>query len=80
MAFSPKTGEVFKEEHDVAPVWITDRMQYVPWGADDQMPYNGRTPAPLHCLRIMGIKTNRKVVGVGFDIVSLRTNILKTVP
>ncbi len=39
-AFSPKTGEVFKEEHDVAPVWITDRMQYVPWGADNQMPYN----------------------------------------
>ncbi len=39
-AFSPKTGEVFKEEHAVAPVWINDRMQYVPWGADNQMPYN----------------------------------------
>ena len=39
-AFSPKTSEVFKEEHEVAPVWINDRMQYVPWGADNQMPFN----------------------------------------
>ncbi len=22
----PKTSEVFKEEHEVAPVWINDRM------------------------------------------------------
>lgn len=33
-AFMPKTSEVFKEEHEVAPVWINDKMQYVPWGAD----------------------------------------------
>ncbi len=38
-AFMPKTSEVFKEEHEVAPVWINDRMQYVPWGADNQMPF-----------------------------------------
>ncbi len=35
-----ETSEVFKEEHEVAPVWINDRMQYVPWGADNQMPFN----------------------------------------
>ena len=39
VAFSPKTSEVFKEEHEVAPVWINDRMQYIPWGADNQMPF-----------------------------------------
>ncbi len=38
-AFMPKTSEVFKEEHEVAPVWINDKMQYVPWGADNQMPF-----------------------------------------
>ena len=39
-AFSPKTSEVFKEEHEVAPVWINNQMQYVPWGADNKMPFN----------------------------------------
>ena len=39
VAFSPKTSEVFKEEHEVAPVRINDRMQYIPWGADNQMPF-----------------------------------------
>ena len=39
-AFTPKTSEVFKEEHNIAPVFITERMQYIPWGADNQMPYN----------------------------------------
>ena len=39
-AFTPKTSEVFKEEHDIAPVFINDRMKYIPWGADNNMPYN----------------------------------------
>ena len=39
-AFTPNTSEVFKEEYNIAPVFITDRMQYIPWGADNQMPYN----------------------------------------
>ena len=39
-AFTPNTSEVFKEEHNIAPVFITERMQYIPWGADNQMPYN----------------------------------------
>ena len=39
-AFTPNTSEVFKEEHDIAPVFITDKMKYIPWGADNQMPYN----------------------------------------
>ena len=39
-AFTPNTSEVFKEQHNIAPVFITERMQYIPWGADNQMPYN----------------------------------------
>ena len=39
-AFTPNTSEVFKEERDIAPVFITDRMKYIPWGADNHMPYN----------------------------------------
>ena len=39
-AFTPNTSEVFKEEHNIAPVFITEKMQYIPWGADNQMPYN----------------------------------------
>ena len=39
-AFTPKTKEVFKEEHDIAPVIISDKMKYIPWGGDNRMPYN----------------------------------------
>lgn len=38
--FTPKTSEVFKEEHDIAPVIINDKMKYIPWGGDNRMPYN----------------------------------------
>ena len=39
-AFTSKTSEVFKEEHNIAPVIINDKMKYIPWGGDNQMPYN----------------------------------------
>ena len=39
-AFTTKTSEVFKEEHNIAPVIINDKMKYIPWGGDNQMPYN----------------------------------------
>ena len=39
-AFIPKTSEVFKEEHNIAPIIISDKMKYIPWGGDNQMPYN----------------------------------------
>ncbi len=39
-AFTPKTSEVFKEEHNIAPIIISDKMKYIPWGGDNQMPYN----------------------------------------
>ena len=39
-AFTTKTSEVFKEEHNIAPIIINDKMKYIPWGGDNQMPYN----------------------------------------
>ena len=33
-AFTPKTSEVFKEEHNIAPIIINDKMKYIPWGGD----------------------------------------------
>ena len=39
-AFTSKTSEVFKEEHNIAPIIINDKMKYIPWGSDNQMPYN----------------------------------------
>ena len=39
-AFTPKTTEVFKETEDTAPVPINDKMQYMPWGHDNNMPYD----------------------------------------
>ena len=38
-AFIQKTSEV-KEEHNIAPVIINDKMKYIPWGGDNSMPYN----------------------------------------
>ena len=39
-AFTSKTSEVFKEENYIAPIFINERMKYIPWGGDNQMPYN----------------------------------------
>ena len=39
-AFTAKTSEVFKEEKDIAPIFINERMKYIPWGGDNRMPYN----------------------------------------
>ena len=39
-AFTAKTSEVLKEEHNIAPIIINDKMKYIPWGGDNQMPYN----------------------------------------
>ena len=38
-AFTSKTSEVFKEENDIAPIFISECMKYIPWGGDNQMPY-----------------------------------------
>ena len=39
-AFTSKTSEVFKEEHNISPIIINERMKYIPWGGDNQMSCN----------------------------------------
>lgn len=39
-SFTVNTKEVFKEEEDIAPVIIDERTKYMPWGADNEMPFN----------------------------------------
>ena len=39
-AFTVNSSEVFKEQEDMNPITIADGYQYMPWGADNQMPYN----------------------------------------
>ena len=38
-AFVLKTNEVFREEGDIAPVIVDEKTSYMPWGADNEMPY-----------------------------------------
>lgn len=39
-AFVVKSPEVFKEEGDIAPVVLDENTKYMPWGADNEMPFN----------------------------------------
>ena len=38
-AFTASSSEVFREQSDILPVPIDEGYQYMPWGADNQMPY-----------------------------------------
>ena len=38
-AFTVNSSEVFREQSDILPVPIDEGYQYMPWGADNQMPY-----------------------------------------
>lgn len=38
--FTTKTNEVFKESQEISPRIISDKLSYMPWGADDQMPFD----------------------------------------
>lgn len=39
-AFTTKSSEVFKEAEEISPCHVSDKVSYMPWGADDQMPYD----------------------------------------
>ena len=39
VAFTTKTSEVFKEQEDTAPVFLKEGMEYMPWGAANDMPF-----------------------------------------
>ena len=38
-AFTTDCTSVFKETKDIIPVKIDNKLEYMPWGADNQMPY-----------------------------------------
>ena len=38
-AFTVNSSEVFREQSDILPVPIDEGYEYMPWGADNQMPY-----------------------------------------
>jgi hypothetical protein len=39
-AFTVNSSTVFKDDIDIAPVKISDRLSYIPWGGDNQLPFN----------------------------------------
>lgn len=39
-AFTVNSSAVFKEDVDIVPTIIDDRHSYIPWGGDNQMPFN----------------------------------------
>ena len=39
-AFSLSSASVFKEDGDISPVSLGDKLSYIPWGADNQMPFD----------------------------------------
>ena len=39
-AFTVDSSKVFKEQQDIPPVVIDEGLSYIPWGADNQMPFD----------------------------------------
>lgn len=39
-AFLIDSTSVFREQDDIAPVKVGDDLNYMPWGDDNEMPYN----------------------------------------
>ena len=38
-AFTVNSSEVFREQTDMNPLKIDEGYEYMPWGADNEMPY-----------------------------------------
>lgn len=39
-AFTVNSASVFKEDVDIVPTILSERLSYVPWGGDNQMPFD----------------------------------------
>jgi hypothetical protein len=39
-AFTVNSASVFKEDIDTMPIIIDSNLSYIPWGDDNQMPFN----------------------------------------
>ena len=40
VAFTVDSGKVFREDGEIVPVTLSHGIKYMPWGADNQMPYH----------------------------------------
>ncbi len=38
--FTVNSQSVFREDVDIMPTIIDDRLSYIPWGGDNQMPFD----------------------------------------
>lgn len=39
-AFTVNSSSVFKEDVDIVPTIVDDILSYIPWGGDNQMPFD----------------------------------------
>ena len=39
-AFTVNSASVFREENNIVPIVIDDKLSYMPWGGDNMLPYN----------------------------------------
>ena len=39
-AFTVNSQSVFREDTDIVPTLIDDKLSYIPWGGDNQMPFD----------------------------------------
>ena len=39
-AFTVNSASVFKEDVDIVPTIVDDSLSYIPWGGDNQMPFD----------------------------------------
>lgn len=39
-AFTVNSSSVFREDVDIVPTIVDDSLSYVPWGGDNQMPFD----------------------------------------
>ena len=39
-AFKIDSSKVFREDEEITPIRLNDKITYMPWGGDDLMPYN----------------------------------------
>ena len=39
-AFTVNSASVFREDVDIVPTVVDDSLSYIPWGGDNQMPFD----------------------------------------
>ena len=39
-AFTVNSATVFKEDGDIVPTIVDETLSYIPWGGDNQLPFN----------------------------------------